>query len=234
MEELKMYEVGSRPLYNGAGYVEMWDASESNTSEDQRVQTIAKICSLAYGNEEAKNPTALYKRLEDSGHVSLKEFIRLGNYPEIQDSLRNKPNLGYSDAADVATHKRNLFLFKIKAPIFVARQYMRHRVSYLEMSRRYTTGKKKPYEFYEEFGEMSDVVKNYHALGVQLVEDLIASGTHTQLASRILGTTLMTEFWCMFSRQQVENFMYYRLPTDAQTQIREVAEAMHSLKNMSN
>lgn len=74
-EESKFLKVDQIDLYSdGIGYVQLWDASHSNESEAQRIFTVADISSLAYGNDEAKNPESLYERLQTLKHESLWEM----------------------------------------------------------------------------------------------------------------------------------------------------------------
>jgi hypothetical protein len=62
-------------LYNdNIGYVQLYDASHANESEEQRIWTVTTTASLAYGNEEAKNPEALYERMKSIKHESLWEM----------------------------------------------------------------------------------------------------------------------------------------------------------------
>jgi hypothetical protein len=75
-EENKFKPKGSIDLYRDAiGKVTLYDASHANESEEQRIWTVTSIASLAYGNEEALNPEALYQRMQSIKHESLWEWI---------------------------------------------------------------------------------------------------------------------------------------------------------------
>ena len=237
-EENKFKPIDSEPLYDdGIGYVTLYDASHANESEEQRIWTVATIASLAYGNEEAKNPKRLYEKLKELKHFSLFEFIRngAGRY-DIEYSMRNGSDDYHGDGEyDTfnSLHKANIACFKIKVPIFVARQFMRHRsFSYLEMSRRYTTDKKQPFEFWfpKDFGDkhktdswIDRFNKNY-----EYVKDM---EYHTQVASRFLPQTTYTTFYMMGEVEGLKNFFALRLKKDAQDEIRELAEGMMRLLN---
>jgi predicted RNA-binding protein with PUA-like domain len=98
IEENKFKEVDSIQLYSDdIGYVKLYNASHANESEAQRVWTVTQICSLAYGNESAKNPEALYERMKSIKHESLWEMCY--NIIDIQivgdDDARADRGLGY-------------------------------------------------------------------------------------------------------------------------------------------
>lgn len=234
IEENKFKCIDTTPIYDDSiGYVKLYDASHANESEEQRIWTVTTIASLAYGNEEAKNPEALYERMKSIKHESLWEFIRDGyNSFGIESSMRcsdykysTKNGDGYETLPTI--HKENIACFRIKAPIFVARQFMRHRIfSYLEMSRRYTKDSKVPFEFWFPQG-MDGWKIEFNAN--QLYDELIAAGYHTQVASRFLPQTTYTEFYMMGEVEGLKNFFRLRLEEHAQAEIREVAEAMLQL-----
>jgi hypothetical protein len=213
------------------GKVTLYDASFSNESEEQRIWTVTTIASLAYGNEEAKNPEALYERMKSIKHESLWEFIvDIYSANGIPNSMRNLPSYydtRYSNLQDVLDHKKYIACFRIKVPIFVARQFMRHRsFSYLEMSRRYTKDSKKPFQYWSPQGMHGSKIE-FNAN--QLYEELVAAGYHTQIASRFLPQTTYTEFYCMGEVEGLRNFFTLRCSQHAQEEIREVAEAMLKL-----
>lgn len=230
MTEQNLFQpISTTPIYgDGIGHVTLYDASHSNESEAQRIWTVTQICSLAYGNESAKNPEALYERMKSIEHESLWEFIRGGDYYEngIRDSMRNDMEV-FPYTSNHNRHKQNIACFRIKVPIFVARQFMRHRsFSYLEMSRRYTKGGKVPFQFWFPQGmDGSKIEFNVD----QLYDELITAGYHTQVASRFLPQTTYTEFYIMGEVEGLTNFFRLRLDEHAQAEIREVAEAMLQL-----
>ena len=232
-EENKFKEVDSIQLYNDyIGYVKLYDASHANESEEQRIWAVTTTASLAYGNEEAKNPEALYKRMQAIHHESLWEMIRDGyGSCGINSSMRAQQHQyegKYSH--NITSHKENIACFRIKVPIFVARQFMRHRgFSYLEMSRRYTKGSKVPFEFWFP-KDFSVVNKNNMARDYLIGYELLCSeGYETQVASRFLPQTTYTEFYIMGEVDGLRNFLNLRLDSHSQAEIREVAEAMLTL-----
>ena len=231
--------VATIPLYTDSiGAVTLYDASHANESEEQRIWTVTTIASLAYGNESAKNPEALYKRMQSIKHESLWECIRFGRgiYTTIEHSMRNISEVydtskeGYSGNKDIALHKQNIACFRIKVPIFVARQFMRHRsFSYLEMSRRYTKGAKIPFQFWFPEALVDEgIATNIIDEALELYAN-ICERYDTQIASRFLPQTTYTEFYMMGEVEGLRNFFALRLDSHAQAEIRAVAEAMMSL-----
>jgi len=233
MKEInKFIKVDTIPLYNDSiGAVQLWDASHSNESKEQRIWTVTTTASLAYGNESAKNPEALYERMQSIKHESLWEFIRRDGW-KIKDSIRNLGNISYAEDSHIRNHKQNIACFRIKIPIFVARQFMRHRsASYLEMSRRYTKDTKVPFEWFLDYGsdEANALVDAHHKAAYDLYKTLITMKVETQKASRILGQDVYTEFYVMGEVEGLKNFFRLRCDSHAQAEIRETAEAMLEL-----
>jgi len=56
--------LGKIALYNdNIGFVELWDNSQANKSEDNRIDVVTRIASISFGKDESKNPEKLYHRL---------------------------------------------------------------------------------------------------------------------------------------------------------------------------
>lgn len=227
-EENKFKPIGIIHIYgDGIGKVTLYDASHANESEEQRIWTVTTIASLAYGNEEAKNPEALYERMKSIKHESLWEFIRDGLPYDcsIEGSMRCR---NYTDYEVFDTHKQNIACFRIKVPLFVRAQFMRHRsFSYLEMSRRYTKDAKIPFEFWFPKGFDRDI--GWWSRQFENAYHDVLQEHHTQIASRFLPQTTYTEFYVMGEVEGLKNFFRLRLDEHAQVEIREVAEAMIKL-----
>jgi len=240
-EQSKFLPVATIPIYSDSiGIVTLYDASHANETEEQRIWAVTTIASLAYGNEEAKNPEALYERMQSIKHESLWEFIRYGSNRigenGIDESMRSfleyqaydpddDNNYEMSTPEEVGFHKQNIACFRIKVPMFVRSQFMRHRsFSYLEMSRRYTKGAKVPFEFWYP----QDFHGNKVMLEAQWTGDYKAFSTQyeTQVASRFLPQTTYTEFYIMGEVEGLRNFFRLRLDSHAQLEIREVAASM--------
>ncbi len=134
-----------------------------------------------------------------------------------------------------------VFLFNVDLP--TRAQMVRHRVSWQELSRRYVSGKKQPFEFYIS-RKMVDVESTFWETDDTRIgtttEDLIgaciahydaaiASGIKPEEARRILPQAMMTTIWGAFQPSQLDNWFQLRLDAHAQREIRHVAEAMKEL-----
>ncbi len=211
----------------GKGYVSLYSGWNSNLDEKARVETVSKIASLSYGNESAKNPEALYDRLMVLKHESLFEFITAPvNKWRIVESLRHNKNLPYF--RDTERYKENIATFRIKTPLFVARQFMRHRgFSYLEMSRRYVNGKKVPFEFWFPPQVSEERKKDLTELFIAEYEYLVYSeGCRPEQARSIIPMGAYTEYYCQAEVKVLANFFSLRLKKDAQHEVRDVAKNM--------
>ena len=141
------------------------------------------------------------------------------------------------------------FTFSVHCPLFVARQWHRHRMENLsEISRRYT---EVDMEFYipENFRVQSEnnkqasiegsvIEKNNEAFEEykRIVNDCYASyekllkiGVCKEQARGILPQTMFTTFWATIDLRSLMNFLVLRDDDHAQKEIREYAKAMKEL-----
>ena len=110
-------------------------------------------------------------------------------------------------------------VFKVKAPIFVARQWFRHRTgSYLEKSLRYTTAKP---EFYAVNGEMKKYYEKVFEEYLNLKKQM-----RKEQARAVLPMGLYTEFYWKIDLRNLMHFLELRLDKHAQYEIREYAKAV--------
>lgn len=142
--------------------------------------------------------------------------------------------------------EHNQLSFRVKAPIFVTRQWMRHRMnSYNEISYRYVKVKT---EFYipkewrmqdtqnkqSSFGAVEDktITKEY----TQAIEQayahynaMLEAGVCREQARAILPVATYTEFIYTCNLRSLMNFMQLRLGDGAQKEIREYAKGLLQL-----
>lgn len=116
-------------------------------------------------------------------------------------------------------------VFYVKAPIFVARQWMRHRTfSYLERSGRYTepTG-----DIYDPTGELQD----YNQAALDKYKQLLETGSvvKKEQARVVLPLGMYTEFLFKADLHNLFHFLELRLAPTAQKEMREYANAVFSL-----
>jgi len=227
---------------------------ESNLTREHRVQWIAKLASISYGNEEAKDPYKLVRRLFEHGHQSLFEFIRLpyldGNGHiqgyQIQDSLRHNHQLSTIQdymlsigMKDEMYYAKNVFtkvlaLFRIQVPIFIDRQVVRHRSdSRIEMSRRYVKPNKVEFSYWfpEDFTE-EEKETFANAFNERYQENLKRYG-RAELARFDQPLNLYTTYYVLRDAKGAKNFYVRRFNKHAQKETRElVTKELQLLKEI--
>ncbi len=130
-----------------------------------------------------------------------------------------------------------VFTFHIKCPIFVARQWMRHRIaSYNELSGRYT-------EFGEEFylpdeadtrircdeqqsEQIRKIMENTMETAYESYRKLLEMKVPRELARIVLPLSLYTEFIWTVNARSLFNFLSLRADSHAQLEMQEYAKAV--------
>jgi len=212
--------------------IDLWQGRESPA---QAREIVATIASLSYGNDAARNPDALYEQIVKRGHLSCLEFVPMPHLAETQPVLPAHSLRGASYDAlefeydfDGKDSYRSIYPatgFLVECPIFVARQWMRHRsFSYLEMSRRYVKGSKVPFSFYR-YETASKTTKAFYDDALALYDHLIETGEKPEVARRIIPQGAMTKFWVGgFDRDWKSSFLALRNDAHAQEEIRVFAQ----------
>jgi thymidylate synthase (FAD) len=142
--------------------------------------------------------------------------------------------------------EHNQLSFRIKCPLYVGKQWMRHRMnSYNEISYRYV---KAPLEFYipkhwrfqdtnnkqASFGafnneELLEQYKKSIEVATQAYNNLLESGVCREQARGLLPFCTYTEFIFTCNLHSFMNFLTLRLKNDAQYEIRVYAQGMLEL-----
>ncbi|HAF96093.1 MAG: FAD-dependent thymidylate synthase [Elusimicrobia bacterium GWC2_51_8] len=143
-----------------------------------------------------------------------------------------------------------VFQFHIKCPIFVARQWMRHRMaSYNEVSARYT-------EVTEEFyippafraqdrinrqgstaspaldqSKMLAVYEDSVKASYRAYKELIKAGAAREMARMALPVSQYTQFYWSVNARSLLNFLSLRMDAHAQSEIRDYAGAISKIFN---
>ena len=138
--------------------------------------------------------------------------------------------------------KDNFKVFLFNVDLSTRAQMVRHRCSWQELSRRYVSGKKQPFEFYisekmkgvisEHFDDESNFffdTSDIIDICLEHYNEAIAAGVKPEEARRILPQAMKTTIWGAFQPAQLANFFTLRLDKSAQREIRTVAEAMKEL-----
>ena len=121
-----------------------------------------------------------------------------------------------------------VFLFKVDFP--TRSQMVRHRISWQELSRRYVSAKRVPFEFYvsdklKENQKVKDLIKQSEDLYFELLENEVKP----QEARRVIPQMGYTQIWGAFMPKQLDNYFKLRLDEHAQWEIRQTAIAMQEL-----
>jgi len=148
--------------------------------------------------------------------------------------------------------EHNAFRFHVKCPIFVAREWFRHRVgSFNEFSARYSemppefylpesdnvrtqTGKPGAYVF-ETIEDEALRNNAIHAMSrtikesIRMYERLIAGGVAKELARAVLPVSMYTQFYWTVNARSLMNFLSLRTHQTAQLEIRQYADDVERL-----
>jgi thymidylate synthase (FAD) len=146
--------------------------------------------------------------------------------------------------------EHSVFRFHVKCPIFVAREWMRHRNSYNEWSARYSqlepefyvpepedvrtqVGKPGAYSFEPVDAELAEATREAqreaYAHAYRAYEGLLERGVAKELARNVLPVGIYTMFYWTVNARSLMNFISLRNSETAQREIRRFAEAVESL-----
>jgi thymidylate synthase (FAD) len=146
--------------------------------------------------------------------------------------------------------EHNSFRFHIRCPIFVAREWMRHRVSsFNEFSLRYAkatedfyipeaddvrsqVGKPGSYTFEPVEPELADEtreeLRRVYDVAYDAYNRLVEAGVARELARSVLPVGAYTEFYWTVNARSMMNFISLRAAETAQREIRRYAEAVET------
>jgi len=192
----------------------------------------------------------------DKGFVKLVEFM--GGDQRAVDSARvsfgsvskgteqDKKLIGYLLAnGHLSPFEHSVFQFHIKCPIFVARQWMRHRMaSYNEISARYTEVKDEFY--YPEAFRVQDKINRQGSVRSGALDqekmlavydraikasyaaysELLEAGAAREMARMVLPVAQYTQFHWTINARSLLNFISLRADAHAQYEIRRYADVI--------
>lgn len=180
----------------------------------------------------------------NAGYVNLVESMG-GDYSVIRNARlcwRSKSKGEESDrrlikhllnAGHMTPFESMIFTFSVKAPIFVTRQWMRHRIgTFAEESLRHCTPEP---DYYEPenlrgiMGKSAWMWNNTIGIALETYRDCVNSGMPKEQARAILPTALYTRFYWTVNGSSLKNFLRLRSDKHAQTEIRAYAEAIRHL-----
>ena len=146
--------------------------------------------------------------------------------------------------------EHNAFRFHVRCPIFVAREWFRHRVgSFNEFSLRYAratedfyvpeaedvrtqVGKPGAYSFEAVSDELAETTRerlqDVYESAYRTYEELVELGVARELARSVLPVGAYTEFYWTVNARSLMNFVSLRAAETAQREIRRYAEAVET------
>lgn len=194
-------------------------------------------------------------------------FVKLVDVMGTDDDIANAARVSYSagDDSKKVNNNKNLvryllkhehtspfemvqIKFHIKAPIFIARQWMRHRTASInEISARYSVLNKEYYVpelnqiakqstdnkqgrgecFSKETGkELQELLEKSQKQSYEIYENLLECGLSRELARVVLPVGMYTEWYWRMDLNNLLKFLRLRLHPHAQYEIRVYAEAI--------
>jgi thymidylate synthase (FAD) len=203
---------------------------------------------------------------DDTIHVLDHGFVRLDDVMASDLSVVNGARVSFArrkeemDDADAGLirflmrdrhgtpFEHNAFRFHIRCPIFVAREWMRHRVgSFNEFSLRYAkatddfyvpdaedvrsqVGKPGAYTFETVEPDLAehtrDALREVYEHAYSTYERLVEAGVAREVARSVLPVGAYTEFYWTVNARSLMNFVSLRAADTAQREIRRYAEAV--------
>lgn len=205
-----------------------------------------------------KQDKDLHKVL-DNGFVKLIEFMG-GDQRAVESARVSFGSVSKGEALDrklleyllehghFSPFEHSVFQFHIKCPIFVARQWMRHRIaSYNEISARYTEVKEEFY-FPEAFRAQDRINRQGSVRSGALDQEkllaaydraikasyrsyaeLLEAGAAREMARMVLPVAQYTQFHWTINARSLLNFLQLRLDSHAQHEIRQYALALRDI-----
>jgi thymidylate synthase (FAD) len=193
----------------------------------------------------------------DSGHVQLISYFGSDQELAAMAGISYGKQDEKKSAADVERILRHLYTsghesifehivmkFRVKLPIFVARQWFRHRIaSYDEKSGRYTAFDNEcyfPSVFRKGIGtggrcsrmearRAQDILDATYSYSYDAYQKLLGMGIAKEQARIVLPQAMYTEFYWTVNGRSLLNFFRQRLDRHAQYEIRQYAAAVFGL-----
>jgi thymidylate synthase (FAD) len=147
--------------------------------------------------------------------------------------------------------EHNAFRFHVKCPVFVAREWFRHRIgSFNEFSARYSevgedffvpyqndvrsqVGKPGAYEFHMVEEEIADqaieIINQANSIAYESYKKLIDIGVAKELSRTVLPVGMYTQFYWTVNARSLMNFLSLRLSKTAQLDIRRYAKSVEAI-----
>jgi thymidylate synthase (FAD) len=194
------------------------------------------------------SPVLCRTRADADNQMGIEEYSGVIHCVEVPNGTLYVRRNGYPVWCGNTPFEHNSFRFHIRCPIFVAREWMRHRVgSFNEFSLRYAkatddfyvpepgdvrtqVGKPGAYSFEPVEPEVADQTREelraVYDAAYAAYERLVELGVARELARCLLPVGAYTEFYWTINARSLMNFVSLRAAETAQREIRRYAEAV--------
>ena len=179
---------------------------------------------------------------------SLEKVEYTRDYAYVKERVETSSGwIGLVDSLELGT-SMDYYTFVVECPLFVARQWHRHRFgSYNEVSRRYVSYKPQfyipPYirkqaktnkqasqdEPVEDSDLLLQKINNLIQKATELYEEILEDEGAKELARGVLPQFMLTRFYWTVPRISLDNFITLRSHEGAQKEIREFAQALKEM-----
>jgi thymidylate synthase (FAD) len=199
-------------------------------------------------NERNSRPELCRTRADADGHMGVERYDGAIHCVEVPNHTLYVRRNGYPVWSGNTPFEHNSFRFHIRAPIFVAREWFRHRVgSFNEFSMRYAKatddfyvpevedvrsqiGKPGAYSFEpvdEELAERTrEDLREVYDHAYETYTRLVEAGVARELARSVMPVGAYTEFFWTVNARALMNFVSLRAAETAQREIRRYADAI--------
>jgi thymidylate synthase (FAD) len=193
-------------------------------------------------------PALCRTRDEAESHMGVENYDGLIHCVEVPNSTLYVRRNGYPVWSGNTPFEHNAFRFHVRCPIFVAREWFRHRVgSFNEFSMRYAratddfylpepedvrsqVGKPGAYSFEPVSDELAETTRDelraVYETAYATYERLVEQGVARELARAVLPVGAYTEFFWTVNARSLMNFVSLRAAETAQREIRRYADAV--------
>jgi thymidylate synthase (FAD) len=193
------------------------------------------------------SPALCRTRADASSHMGVEQYDGLIHCVQVPNGTLYVRRNGYPIWSGNTPFEHNAFRFHIRAPIFVAREWFRHRVgSFNEFSMRYAratdefyipepedvrsqVGKPGAYSFEPVADDVAEAtreeLRGVYEAAYAAYERLVELGVARELARSVLPVGAYTEFYWTVNARALMNFLSLRNSETAQREIRRYAEA---------
>ena len=235
--------LGSESLYNRLA-AESMGLPSSSFEFVPVLLNIGEIEDEEFISESAKSNMKIFKHSEIICDNEC--YYLLTNYRALVYDVENKfiskkwlKRFNTQEECNIINEHFKVFLFKVDLP--TRSQMVRHRVSWQELSRRYVSGDRVPFEYYvsnkmkfisihkDDESDIHFDSDDFHRICEERYYQALEKGVKPQEARRVIPQTAYTQMWGAFMPKQLDNYLKLRLDKHSQWEIQQTAIAMQEL-----